>query len=98
MEYGIKEQGIKAAATVFTSKDFSDVNANENAKSMVITEKQGDYEVTIELSKVKVNEADLARQRGSSGNAPTTNGTISTSRSNIKIVISKLKSNTNTRE
>jgi hypothetical protein len=81
VEYGIKEQGIKAATIIYTTADFSNFNANENAKPMVITEKHGDTEVIIELSKVKVNEADLARQRGS----------INVSRSNIKITILKTK-------
>ncbi len=88
VEFGIKEHGIKAAATIYTTADFSNFNATESAKAMVITEKKGDYTVTMELRKVKVNEADLAKQRGS----------IVVSRSNIKIRIEKAKSNTNTRE
>jgi hypothetical protein len=90
VEFGIKEKGIKATTIVLTTKDFSNANAAESTKAMVITEKQGDYEIQIELSKVKVNEADLARQRSSS-NASTTKGPINVSRSNIKIMIVKTK-------
>jgi 5-hydroxyisourate hydrolase-like protein (transthyretin family) len=81
VEFGIKEKGIKAATMVYKSADFSNVTTNESAKPTVITEKHGDYETMIEVSKVKVNEADLARQRGP----------INVSRSNIKIMIVKIK-------
>jgi 5-hydroxyisourate hydrolase-like protein (transthyretin family) len=81
VEFGIKEKGIKAAAIAYKSADFSNFDANENAQPIVVTEKKGDYETRIEVRKVKVNEADLAKQRGP----------ISTSRSNIKITIVKIK-------
>jgi 5-hydroxyisourate hydrolase-like protein (transthyretin family) len=81
VEFGIKERGIKAATIAYKSADFSNFTTSESDKPMLITEKHGDYETTVEVQKVKVNEADLARQRGP----------ISTSRSNIKIMIVKIK-------
>ncbi len=90
VEYGIREQGIKAPFTVYKTADFSNINAVEGGKPIVITEKQGDYVVTMEVSKIKVSEADLAKQRSSSGDA-STKGPISTSRSNIKVMVVKSK-------
>jgi 5-hydroxyisourate hydrolase-like protein (transthyretin family) len=81
VEFGIKERGIKTATIAYKSADFSNFTTSESAKPMVITEKHGDYETLIEVSKVKVNEADLAKQRGP----------INVSRSNIKITIVKVK-------
>jgi hypothetical protein len=82
IEFGIKEKGIKGPATVYRCDDFSLENSDKSDKPMVMKQMQGNYEVTFEVSKVKVNEADLAKQRGM----------ISTSRSNIKIMIKNLAS------
>lgn len=77
LEYGIKEQGIKSAASTFKIDgiDLTFVNTNTKNKSTpkVFTKVHGDYEITITITEV----------------ATTERGSISKSRSNIKNQIVK---------
>ncbi len=75
LEYDLKENGIKSAASTFKIDgiDLTFVNTNTKNKSTpkVFTKVHGDYEITITITEVATTE----RGRGTP---------ISTSRSNIK--------------